>query len=206
MSELITSLFAFLTEKTTLDVLGAILGLIYLWQEMKATAWMWVTGSVMPLIYIIVLYQAGLYADCAMEIYYFLAGIYGLVYWLFGKTKDGTLVEITYTPRKIYSLLICTFLVIFLGIRALLIEFTDSNVPTLDAITTALSVIGLWMLSRKYIEQWWVWFVVDAISAALYIYKGVYARACLYSLYTIFAVIGYLKWKRTLKEKSNTLP
>lgn len=170
--------------------------MLYLYQEMKVSPWMWITGSVMPVIYIYVLYQAGLYADCAMEVYYFLAGLYGLAYWLLGKTKEGKDIPVSMTPRKLISLLTLIALVLFIVIRALLIEFTDSNVPTLDAFTTALSIIGLWMLSRKYLEQWMVWIIVDAISAGLYVYKGVYARSILYALYTIMAFYGYFKWKR----------
>jgi nicotinamide mononucleotide transporter len=73
-------------------------------------------------------------------------------------------------------------------------------VPYTDALTTSLSVIALWMLSRKLIEQWWVWFVVDLISSGLYIYKGIYGRALLYGIYTVMAVYGFLTWKRKMRQ------
>ena len=53
------------------------------------------------------------------------------------------------------------FLVALLVIAWLLINYTDSNVPWWDAFTTALSIIGMWMLARKYLEQWWVWIMVS---------------------------------------------
>ena len=67
--------------------------------------------------------------------------------------------------------------------------------PWADAFTTALSVVALWMLARKYVEQWLVWIAADAACAALYAYKGLWPTAVLYLLYTVIAIAGYRKWK-----------
>lgn len=182
-----------------LDTLGTVLGFLYLILEFRTSIWMWVVGCIMPAIYIFVLYQKGIYADCGMEVYYFLAGIYGLVYWLTGKKKEGKQVEICHTPRRLWSFLILITLILWLSLAAFLREFTDSTIPYMDAFSTALSVMGMWMLSRKYIEQWGIWFVVDAISTGLYIYKGVYGRAILYGIYTVMALYGYYLWWKKLK-------
>ena len=182
-----------------MDVLGTVLGLVYLLLEFRTSIWMWIVGSVMPLIYIVVLYQAGIYADCAMEVYYFLAGIYGFAYWLMGKQRDGKAVEISRTPRSLWPWLAAITLALWALIAFVLLRFTDSRVPMVDALTTALSIVGMWMLSRKYIEQWGIWFVVDAISAGLYIYKGVYGRSLLYAIYTLMALYGWWTWHRKMK-------
>jgi len=186
----------------TLDIIGTILGFLYLWLEFRTSAWMWVVGCIMPAIYIVVLYQAGIYADCGMEVYYFLAGIYGLIIWLRGKTESGTKVEISRTPRKMYTWLALVFVILFVAIAIFLRECTDSRVPYIDSFTTSLSIIAMWMLSRKYLEQWWVWFVVDAASSGLYIYKGVYGRSLLYAVYTVMAIYGYYVWRKKMKESS----
>ncbi|MDE6544157.1 MAG: nicotinamide riboside transporter PnuC, partial [Muribaculaceae bacterium] len=76
---------------------------------------------------------------------------------------------------------------------------TDSTVPWIDAFTTALSITTTWLLARKYIEQWWAWMAVDAVSVGLFIYKGIYFYAVLYLIYTVICVAGYMKWKRLMK-------
>jgi ABC-type branched-subunit amino acid transport system permease subunit len=86
----------------------------------------------------------------------------------------------------------------FFGIAWILIRFTDSNVPWLDSFTTALSIIGMWMLARKYVEQWWAWIVVDVVCCGLYIYKELYFTSALYGLYSIIAIFGYFKWKQMM--------
>ena len=76
----------------------------------------------------------------------------------------------------------------------------DSTVPGLDSFTTALCIVAYWMLSRKYVEQWLVWLVVDAVTVGLYLYKGIPLTAGLYALYTGLAVAGYLRWLRMMRQ------
>jgi nicotinamide mononucleotide transporter len=98
-------------------------------------------------------------------------------------------------PKRNVLPLTITAIAVFPLIAFVLIYFTDSTVPWLDSFTTALSIIGMWMLARKYIEQWWVWIIVDLVSSGLYIYKELYFTSALYLLYAIIAIFGYRKWK-----------
>lgn len=81
MTDIINTLHSFFTDYQKLEILGAVVGLIYIYQEYKASIWLWVTGIVMPAIYLFVYYEAQLYADFGMQIYYIIAGIYGFLYW-----------------------------------------------------------------------------------------------------------------------------
>lgn len=184
-----------------LEILGVVLGIIYLIFEMKAWWPLWIISIIMPINSLFVYFKAGLYADFAIDIYYVLAAIYGLIVWLRGKrVKDGAKEElpIVRTGAKSWAVYAGIFTVLFVGIAMVLIHWTNSTVPWADSFTTALSVIALWMLAHKQIEQWWVWFVVDLVSAALYFYKGIPFYGGLYFLYTVLAVVGYFQWKKKL--------
>lgn len=187
-----------------LEILGTVVGLVYLWLEYRASIYLWVAGVVMPAIYIFVYYEAGLYADFGINIYYLLVAIYGWVAWKTGfsftgrKEQNGEL-PITHTPRRAWAAALASFLVAQFSIAWILVNHTDSTVPWADSFTTALSIVGMWMLARKYIEQWWVWCVVDVACSALYIYKGLYFTAVLYAVYAIIAIFGYYKWKRMMQ-------
>ena len=85
------------------------------------------------------------------------------------------------------------------GIYFLLVGFTNSTVPFWDAMTTAGSIVAMWMLSRKYVEQWLVWLAVDLVTVGLYLYKGIPLTAGLYALYSALAVAGYLRWKAKMR-------
>ncbi len=184
-----------------LEILGVVLGLLYLFLELKANWLLWIVGVIMPINSLFVYYRAGLYADFAIDIYYVLAAVYGLFMWLRGGKEKASL-PVSKTPAKAWPVMAGVFAALFVAIGLVLQNFTDSTVPWTDSFTTALSIIGLWMLARKWIEQWWVWFVVDAVSTGLYIYKGIYFYAGLYLLYTILAVYGFFKWQKMLTSRS----
>lgn len=189
----------------TLEILGVVVGLLYLWLEYKANWWLWIAGTVMPAIYLFVYYDTGLYADMAISIYYIVASVYGLVCWFSHKSRGGESVPkpISYTPRRIWLPLALITLLVWFTVAWLLIEFTDSTVPWADAATTALSVSAMWMLAKKYVEQWIVWAVADVGCCALYCYKDLWVTGGLYLLYAVIAVLGYRKWIAFMKDEIN---
>ena len=150
----------------------------------------------MPCVHCVLYYKSGLYADCAMQGYYILAGLYGLIAWLVGHKRKENKLCIAHTPLRLVTPLVVVYGVLHIAIYYVLVRFTDSTVPFWDSMTTAMSMVAMWLLSRKYLEQWLVWLVVDMITVGLYLYKGIPLTAGLYTLYCALAVAGYLRWKR----------
>ena len=189
-----------------LELFGTAVGIIYLWLEYRASIYLWIAGIIMPAIYIFIYYQAGLYADFGINIYYLLIALYGWIAWKTGftltgkKQKSGEL-PIGHTPKQMWPRIAAAYVAAQLFITWILIEYTDSTVPIADSFTTALSIVGMWMLARKYVEQWWVWCIVDVASSALYIYKELYFTAALYAVYAIIAIFGYRKWKKMMQHE-----
>ena len=178
-----------------LELSGTLIGIAYLWLEYRASAWLWVASIAMPAVYLAVYYEAGLYADFGISIYYIVASVYGLACWLRGKDNGTKALAISLTPRKFYVPLVLVTGAVFVLIGYILSTFTDSTVPWADAMTTALSIVAMWMLARKYVEQWLVWIAADAGCAILYAYKDLWFTSGLYLAYAVIAVMGYRKWK-----------
>ena len=187
--------------KLTLQIVGVVLGLLYLWLEYKANIWLWVVGLIMPIVHGTLYFQSGLYADFSMQLYYIAAGVYGLIVWGRGskKDKDKSELKISTTPLAVWVAIVGVYAILHCSIYMFLVNFTDSTVPFWDSLTTALCVVAYWMLSRKYIEQWLVWLVVDVVTVGLYLYKDIPLTAGLYALYSTLAVVGYLRWRRVMK-------
>ena len=186
-----------------LDILGFVVGLVYLWLEYKASIWLWLAGIIMPAIDLFLYYKAGLYADFGMAIYYCLAGIYGFLAWKLFKPSDNKKeLPVTRLPRKSIIPVTLTALALWAVIWWILVRYTDSTVPVADAFTTALSIVALWALSRKYAEQWLIWLVVDLVCCVLYVRKGIPFKASIYGLYSIVAVLGYRKWLRMISRQA----
>ena len=183
-----------------LEIIGTIVGLVYLWLEYRASIYLWIAGIIMPAIYIYVYYEAGLYADFGINIYYLGAAVYGWLIWKFGrKLGEQKELSITRMPVKSWLKASLTYIIAQFLIAWILINYTDSDVPWWDAFTTALSIVGMWMLAQKYLEQWWIWVVVDVVCVGLYIYKELFFTAGLYALYAIIAIFGWLNWKKIMK-------
>lgn len=167
--------------------------------EYRANIWLWIVGAIMPMVHGVLYLQSGIYADAAMQLYYILAGLYGLMVWR-RKPKEGATLPIRHTPKQWIPSLIAVYVVLHVVIYFILVEFTDSRVPIFDSMSTALSIVAMWMLSRKLVEQWLIWLVVDMISVGLYMYKGIPITAGLYTLYCILAIAGYLRWRKVARQ------
>ena len=183
-----------------LEIIGTIVGLVYLYLEYKASICLWLTGIIMPAIYIFVYYQAGLYADFGINIYYLLAAVYGWLMWTSGHQKTTRELPITHVPPTKLMGYLLLFVAAWGFIYWVLVSFTNSNVPVLDSFTTALSIVGIWALAHKYLEQWFIWIAVDVVTSVLYFYKDIPFKASLYALYVVIAIAGFFKWRRLMHQ------
>ncbi|MDO4211378.1 MAG: nicotinamide riboside transporter PnuC [Bacteroidales bacterium] len=182
-----------------LDLTALIVGLVYLLLEYRASIYVWIAGIIMPAVDLFLYWDAGLYGDFGLAVYYLLASIYGFIAWKFWK-KESTTEEmpITRFPLRLLLPVTVVFLVVWGIVWAFLQYWTNSTVPVTDSLTNALSIIGMWMLARKYVEQWIVWIVADAIYVWLYAYKGLPFKASLYTFYIIIAFFGIRAWKQKM--------
>ena len=181
-----------------LDIVTTVLGLAYILLEYKANIWMWAVGFAMQALGIVLYYQKGLYADCGREFYYLAMTVYGYWKWIHGTASKEAL-PIRHFPRRLVFPWIGIIAVIWAIIYWLLITFTNSNVPLADSFTTALSIVGIWALAHKYLEQWFIWIAVDVVTCILYFYKEIPFKASLYALYVIIAIMGWRKWNKMMK-------
>ena len=178
-----------------LDITTTLLGMLCLLFAYRAPVWLWFVGFLMQALGIVLYYQKGLYADCGMEFYYLSMTVYGYWKWVHGSAEKKEL-PITRFPRRLIIPWLAVILAIWGIIYWLLITFTNSNVPAADSFTTALSIVGIWALAHKYLEQWFIWIAVDVVTCVLYFYKDIPFKAGLYALYVVIAIFGYKKWKR----------
>ena len=188
--------------KLILQIAGVLLGLTYLWLEYRADIRLWIVGLVMPVVHGALYFKAGLYADCSMQVYYVLAGLYGWAVWRRARRRTApeaakkAPATIVHTPLGQIPGLVAVYVAAHAAIYLLLVRFTNSTVPFWDAGTTAASIVAMWMLSRKQVEQWLVWLAVDMVTVGLYFYKGIPLTAGLYALYSVLDVAGYLRWRQ----------
>lgn len=181
-----------------IEILGTLLSIAYLLLSIKQNILLWPLGILSAALYVVVFYQAKFYADMGLNVYYFFISIYGWAAWYSARQKTGRKMPVKRIRGRRAILAAAAFIVLFVSIGLVLDHLTDSPLPYWDAMTTSASIVATWMLTRKYIEHWLLWVVIDLISMGLYIYRGLYPTTLLFLIYTVMAIVGYLQWRKEI--------
>jgi nicotinamide mononucleotide transporter len=185
---------------TWLEGVAVLFGLLSVWYARKAHILVYPTGIISVLIYVYICYFAGLYADMGINAFYFWMSVYG---WYFWTRKDSTRKPPPVAAAKTWENLasLAAALVLFLILRFLLSNYTDSTVPDWDSLTTAIFIVGMWMMARKKIENWWWWIAGDLISIPLYFHKHLVLTSFQFAVFLVIALLGYFEWRRMIRER-----
>ncbi len=184
-----------------IELLGAILGIAYIFFSIRQSILTWPIGLLTSVLYVWVFFASKLYADMGLQMYYVVISIYGWYEWLFGnKTNHSEPIKVSRITMKLSIVLSVISFFLFLLIWFILKNYTDSPVPMADSLATALSIVATWMLARKILEHWLVWIFVDAFSVGLFWYKDLMPTVILFVVYTVMAYIGYREWKQEFQE------
>ncbi len=184
-----------------LEIVGTILGLIYLYYEYRASSSLWIVNIIMSAIYVLIYFSEGIYALGCLSIYNIFAAIYGIFIWKYSKTPEQKELPITSIPRKV--LLNSSIIMIILSIVLIYILHIISNTgnllcSTLDGLASSATIISLYWLAKKYKEQWFGWIFVNLVSVILYLITSLYFTACLYLIYIVVAIAGYKEWTKLM--------
>lgn len=188
----------------TLDIIGAVIGLFYIVSEYRADRWFWPLCLLMSLFYIIIDFSAHYYANGTICCYNFVMSIYGLLVWrgvlrsANHKDNDSKQEEIPISscPRKYWPWLLLAVGVLTLLLAQVLGALKESHQPWIDGLTSAISIVGMFMVSQKWWQQWFCWMVVNPLMVYLFFVSGNYASAILYVVYCVFCILGVVKWKK----------
>jgi len=183
-----------------IEIVGAILSLIYLDLSIKQKVSLWFFGIISSVFYIVIFFQTKFYADMSLQFYYVFISIYGWLNWKRGNQGSGEELPTTQLSKRLLLNLVVATGLIYIVYYLILSKFTDSTIPKADSLVGALSIVGTWMLARKLIENWLVWIVADALCVGLYIYKGLFPTAILFIVYTVMSVVGYWQWRKRMKK------
>jgi len=181
------------------SITGAIIGLIFLYLEYKANVWMWAASIVMAAFYIYIFYSTRLYASMVIYIYFFMASIYGWVVWVFRNRDKETGDEIISHVGKRYIMpVIAGVILIAIIIYLILTQFSNNTILVTigDSFTTSLNIVALWMISRKWVEQWLLVIPANLISGILLFAQQDVMSGCLFIIFFIVSIMGYFKWKK----------
>jgi nicotinamide mononucleotide transporter len=207
-----------------IEIFGAVTGIIFVFLEIRQNIWLWPVGLVTSAVYIWVFFTSKFYADMSLQGYYLVISCLGWYWWTRGKKRrlrskatkfreaeggdveklrieETETKELQVTRLKLSTgiMLALVFFLLYIIMWFVLTRLTDSPVPVRDSFITSLSIIATWMLARKIYEHWFLWIVVNFVSAVFFLTRGLYPTVILYTVYGIMSFVGLAAWKKTIK-------
>lgn len=196
-----------------IEIIGVIFGFLSVWFAKRGNIWVYPTGIVSTVLFVYLLWHYVLWGDMLINAYYTVMSVYGWVLW--AKNAHNQQISISPTTRKDWH--VC----IGLGLFSLLFvvgvyylkpfirnDFSMEGVQLgfhnflfteyIDVFTTAIFLVGMWLMAKRKLENWLFWILGDLVSVPLYLKKGMFFTSFQYLLFTIIAIMGYLEWKRLL--------
>ncbi len=161
----------------------------------------WWTSIVGCAVFAYVFFEARLYADVTLQMFFVVASVFGWWRWLRG--DQGAALPVRYSRPSLVATLGGLAAAVALGYGWLLHRFTDAYAPFLDSVVLAFSVLGQLLLIWRRVENWWCWLLVNTIAVPLYAARGLYVTAALYAAFWVNAVVSIGRWRR-LAEGTNS--
>ena len=188
-----------------IEVVGVIFGLLSVWFAVKEDNWTWPTGFVNSVLFGILFWGNRWYVNVGLQILYVLYNLYSWYMWLYGG-KNRTAPVIKRTPASAWWALGAAVCVGTLVVGRTFALYTDDMVPYWDAVTVALSLVAQYMLTFKWLENWWVWIIANVIYLGLGVFNRNYIFAGLQIVNIGLSVMGYLAWKKDWRTGSTIQP
>ncbi|NKI74158.1 nicotinamide riboside transporter PnuC [Dickeya sp. CFBP 2040] len=200
------------------EALGTLSGLICIWLASLEKTENYLFGLVNVSLFALIFFQIQLYASLLLQVFFFVANLYGWYAW--SRTIDDKALElqVRWLPRRqaiwwsagcvvaivLMSHYIDPFFCVLTRTAVMLMQAVglDVAMPTLqpdafpfwDSAMTVLSVAAMLLMTRKYVENWLLWVVIDIISVVIFAYQGVYAMSLQYMVLTLIAFNGTWLW------------
>lgn len=180
---------------TLLELSAFILGVINVTLIVRRSVWNYPFGLVMVVLYGRLFFDAKLYSDALLQIFFFVVQLYGWWAWARVSASAGTVLIEQLGPRLRagWALACCLAIIVW---SSLVARYTDASLPLWDATVAILSVAAQILMSRRLIENWVVWIIVDLLSIGLYAAKGLWLTMALYIVFLGLAVWGLIGWRR----------
>ena len=181
---------------TWLEIVAFVLAIWMVVANIRVNPIAWPLAIVSSLLYLALFGGSKLYGEAALQLVFIVVAGWGWWQWLRGTAADGSALKVRTLTARGRWLMLGVFAITWPVVGLFLKRQTNTDVPWWDAFPTAGSLIGQWLLGRKYVENWPTWIVVNVVSVGLFVYKGLWLTTLLYGVFIVMSFIGWRAWHR----------
>ncbi|MCF8367981.1 MAG: nicotinamide riboside transporter PnuC [Bacteroidales bacterium] len=191
-------------DTSWLEFIAVIFGLLSVWYAKQEKIWVYPTGIISVLIYVYICFGIKLYADAGINLFYFIMSVYGWYMW----TKKSEKPALRITKSSLQNWVVSVVMFVLSGLLIILLlkhfkaddlEYWSTSIPYIDTFTTAIFIVGMWLMALKKLENWIFWIIGDLISVPLYAFKGLVFTSFQFLVFLIIAIMGYYAWKKKIE-------
>ena len=179
-----------------MEWVAAIAGAVSVYLSARENIWSWPTAILNVGLYIIIFRRTGLYSDMGLQVVFLTLSIYGWYEWLYGG-KNRSALRVSRASAREWLIATPVALLFWLVLGRSTARLPGVALPYLDAGLATLSLVAQWMMTRKILENWMLWIVVDVVYIPMYVYKGLPVTAALYAIFLALAALGLRSWWRS---------
>ena len=183
------------TPVSALEAVAFVLAIVMVVLNMRVNPIAWPLAIVSSLLYFALFWNSRLYGDASLQIFFALIALWGWWQWLRGHAADGSSLAVRYLSPQGRLMNLAAFLLLWPAMGWFLKRMTNTDVPWWDAFPTAGSLVGQWLLGRKYVENWPVWIAVNAVAIGLFAYKALWLTVLLYAIFVAMSLVGWRHWR-----------
>lgn len=178
-----------------LETTAVMFSIIYVILATKQNIWCWAFAAISVTLYTYICLNARLFAEAILQVFYLFMAAYGYYNW--NKSNSELEVKEWSISKHLLIILFGAIIVFFVGFY--FSTYTNAKMPIVDSFTTIFSIIATYMITKKVLENWLYWIVIDIVSIYLYFSRDLHLTSLLFILYTIIAIFGYFAWLKKVK-------
>ncbi|MFT5794101.1 MAG: nicotinamide mononucleotide transporter [Candidatus Azotimanducaceae bacterium] len=193
-----------LAQSSGLELVAVLLAVAYLLLAVREDPRCWYAAFASTMIFLVLFWQVKLYMESVLQVYYLGMAVYGWYQWR--QPNDGQApASIQTWPWSRHALVILAVAGLSALSGFLLERYTDAQSPYLDAFTTWASVVTTYMVTRKVLENWAYWLLIDSLSIYLYLDRALYFTSLLFAVYIIIIFFGWYRWQQRYHQQHAVL-
>lgn len=186
-----------------LEIVAFLLSLWMVLCNLRVRMAAWPLAMISSWLYGVLFAHYRLYGEASLQGLFIALAAWGWWQWRFGQDEGARPLAVRPMSRSGRWNAVLAVALLWPALGLLLDHGTDSDVPWLDALPTAGSVVGQWLLARKHVENWPCWLIVNVVSVGLFAWKALWLTAVLYALFAALSWVGWQAWRRMSVEAAS---
>lgn len=186
-----------------IEWIAVVFGLLNVTLIIRRSIWNYPFGFAVVTLYFFIFWEYRLYSDALLQVYFFFIQFYGLYVWLNGRARDGRVI-VAPLGTDMFALYLGATVIVWLIVASLMAAYTDAAAPYWDGAVAALSIAAQFLLSRRYLQSWYLWIAVDVLAIGLFYTRGLEPTAALYVVFLGLAITGLFQWRSAAKQPLTT--